>query len=105
MYVIQQLQIVRKVGVGDDACAVPPQQRGIWNGPPERLSDAFRLTKQKSDSTLSAVCEVWSHEFGWELRLMIDGHGLQKSSVARSASEMNETADQWRTTMLAEGWS
>jgi hypothetical protein len=51
------------------------------------------------------VCEVWSHEFGWELRLMTDGHGLQMSSVARSASEMNETADQWRTTMLAEGWS
>ena len=54
----KRLQIVRKMGVGYDPNAVPQLQRAIWNGPPERLSDAFRLTKQKSDSTLTAVCEV-----------------------------------------------
>jgi hypothetical protein len=50
-------------------------QREFWNGPPERLPDAFRMTKQKGDRVLSAVCETWSHPFGWELRLEIDGHG------------------------------
>ena len=63
-------------------------QRPYWNGAPERLRDAFRMTKQKSDRTFAAVCEVWSHQFGWELKLMIDGRGLQMSSVVRSAPEM-----------------
>lgn len=68
-------------------------QREFWNGPPERLPDAFRMTKQKGDRALSAVCETWSHPFGWELRLMIDSHGLQMSCVVRSADEMLATAD------------
>jgi hypothetical protein len=50
-------------------------QRPYWNGDPERLSDAFKLTKQKGDRTVTAVCEVWSHQLGWELKLMIDGYG------------------------------
>jgi hypothetical protein len=78
---------------------VPPtnvQKREFWNGPPERLRDAFRLTKQKGSDLLSAVCEVWSHEFGWELRLMVEGHGLRMSWVVRSAGEMVATSDAWR---------
>jgi len=69
-------------------------QRSIWNGPPERLSDAFHLTKQKGERAATAVCEVWSHPFGWELRLKVDGRGLQMSSVVKSAGEMIETAEQ-----------
>src|SRR4051812_17390037 len=49
------------------------RERSIWNGPPERLSDPFRLTKQKGERRATAVCEVWSHPFGWELRLEIGG--------------------------------
>src|SRR5688572_16282037 len=40
----------------------PTPQREFWNGPPERLREAFRMTKQKGDRTFAAVCEVWSHE-------------------------------------------
>jgi hypothetical protein len=80
-------------------------QRAIWNGPPERLPDAFCMQKRKGDRVLGAVCETWSHQFGWELRLMIDGHGLQLSSVVRSATEMNNTADSWRAAMLEKGWT
>jgi hypothetical protein len=76
----------------------------ILEGPPERFRDAFNLTKQKNGRTLTAVCELWSHEFGWELRLMIDGHGLQMSSVVRSDAEMVATVDQWRAAMLEKGW-
>ena len=52
-------------------------RREFWNGDPERLPDGFKVTKPKGDHVLTAVCEVWTHEMGWELRLMIDGHGLQ----------------------------
>jgi hypothetical protein len=62
---------------------MPHTQRTIWNDNPERLPDIFRLAKQsRSGETLTAVCELWTHAFGWELRLQIDGRGLQMSSVA-----------------------
>jgi hypothetical protein len=82
-------------------------QRDTWNGPPERLPDAFRLANSKGDHALSAVCELWTHPFGWELRLQVDGHGLQRSSVVRSAAEMLKTVDEWRLAMLEKGriWS
>jgi hypothetical protein len=80
-------------------------QRQFWNSGPERLPDIFRLTKQKSGGTLCAVCELWTHSFGWELRLTIDGRGLQMSSVVRSAGEMTKTADTWRAAMTEKGWS
>jgi hypothetical protein len=47
---------------------------------------------------------VWTHEFGWELRLMIDGRGLQMSSVLRSAEEMVATTDQWKAALIESGW-
>jgi hypothetical protein len=84
---------------------VPTTKREFWNGAPERLSDAFRMDKRKGDRSLAAVCEIWSHEFGWELSLMIDSHGLQMSSVVRSAEEMRATADTWKAAMLEKGWS
>jgi hypothetical protein len=63
------------------------------------------LTKSEGDETLAAVCEVWSHEFGWELRLMIDGHGLQMSSAAQSGAEMVAASDAWRAAMVEKGWT
>jgi hypothetical protein len=92
------------------ACYDPPvvptktTRREFWNGDPERLPDAFRVTKPKGDHVLSAVCETWSRPFGWELRLQIDGHGLQMSFVVRSAGEMLRTVEEWQTAMLEKGW-
>ncbi len=63
------------------------------------------MTKPKADHTLTAVCEVWTHPLGWELRLEIDGHGLQLSSVVRSARELQHTADHWHAAMIEKGWS
>jgi hypothetical protein len=46
-----------------------------------------------------------THPLGWELRLMLDGHGLGlMSSVVRSAGEMITTADKWRAAMTERGW-
>lgn len=83
---------------------MPHSHRSIWNGPPERLPDAFRVTKPKGGRTLSAVCGTWTHPFGWELRLMIDGHRMQMTSVVRSASEMVETIEKWKAAMIGKDW-
>ncbi len=69
-------------------------RREFWNGELERLPDAWRMTKAKGDHTLTAVCEVWAVEMGWDLRLQIDGHGLQMSSLCRSGREMVDRADE-----------
>ena len=53
---------------------------------PERVSDAWRMTKVKGVHTLTAVCSVYAVELSWGLRLMIDGHGLQMSSLCRLGS-------------------
>jgi hypothetical protein len=79
-------------------------QRTIWNGTPERLPEGFSLTKTQGDSAMTGVCEVWTHPAGWELRLTVDGHGLQVSSVVRSAEDMREKIDTWRGAMHEKGW-
>jgi hypothetical protein len=33
----------------------------VWRGDPERLPDAFRVSKVKGDRIPSAVCETWTH--------------------------------------------
>ena len=62
--------------------------RAFWNGPPERLPGGFAVIQRKGDRTFIAVCETWTHFLGWELRLDIDGRGLQMSTVVRSAADM-----------------
>jgi hypothetical protein len=81
------------------------RQREFWNGPPERLPDSFTMTKPKGDHALTATCEVWTNPFAWELRLMIDGHGMQMTSVVRSAVEMLDMVEEWKTAMRGKGWS
>jgi hypothetical protein len=85
-------------------CGHERAEARILERPARAPTRCFRLTKQKGTDSLSAVCEVWSHEFGWELRLVIDGHGLQMSSVVRSAEEMVATSDAWRAAMTEKGW-
>jgi hypothetical protein len=48
---------------------------------------------------------VWTNPFGLELRLMIDGHSTQIASVVRSAAEMHDMLEQWKTALLETGWS
>jgi hypothetical protein len=81
-------------------------KREFWNNAePERLPDAWRMTQVKGDHTLTAVCAVYAVELGWDLRLTIDGHGLQMSSLVRSGREMVDRADEWRAAMLERAGS
>ena len=80
------------------------RKREYWNNTEaERLPDAWRMTKVQDDHILTAVCEVWAVELGWDLRLQIDGRGLQMAALCRSSREMVDRAEEWRA-MLEKGW-
>jgi hypothetical protein len=57
-------------------------QRADWYGEPQQLSPAWTLHK----GAKTARCAVWSHQFGWALRLMA-GADLIQSHVCRSQME------------------
>ena len=77
----------------------------VWRGQASRLSHGFRLTKPNGDHAISAVCEVWSHPYDWELRMVIDGHGLLLATVEGSVPKMLARVEKWRAAMLEKGWS
>ena len=43
-----------------------------------------------------------SHEFGWELRLMVGE--LMRSQVCRSSEEILTTQEAWKAAMIGKGW-
>ena len=74
-------------------------QRSDWYGEQQQLSPAWTLRK----GSKAAKCAVWSHQFGWELRL-IAGPELVQSQVCRSETELIETQEQWKAAILEKGW-
>ena len=85
------------------ARVMPDAAGRIW--PAQRLPQGFCLTKPNGDHAISAACEVWSHPDGWELRMVIDGHGLLLATVEGSFPKMLTRVEEWRATMLAKGWT
>jgi hypothetical protein len=71
-----------------------------WNFRSERLEPVWTVKKNRK----TGVCEVWSHHFGWELRLVIASEVIQ-SQVVRSPREFADMQDQWKTAMLEKGWT
>src|SRR3954471_13339684 len=70
-------------------------KREFWNNAePERLPDAWTLTKVKGDRTLTAVCQVWAVELGWNVRVVVEA-SIIHSSLCRSGAEMIERAEFW----------
>jgi hypothetical protein len=49
-------------------------QRFDWHEEPQQLSPAWTLHKGRK----TARCMVWSHVFGWELRLTVGSELLEK---------------------------
>jgi hypothetical protein len=74
-------------------------QRLDWDGVPKKQGDTIRLTK--GDRT--ATRELWSHQFGWELRLEAAGEMLQ-TQVCRSQEEALSTTEAWRAALESKGW-
>jgi hypothetical protein len=78
-------------------------QRPSWSGVPVKGGDFFIVRQQKDGASQVAVCELWSHIFGWELRMLIDGE-LRGSQVCHTGEEWLETGEQWRAVMIEKGW-
>ena len=74
------------------------------NGLPERLPDGFTLTKTNGDPSHYAVCEVWTHPAGWELRLTINGRILPIMTIVESADQMRSMVEKWKAVMVEKGW-
>lgn len=66
----------------------------------ELLSPAWRLTKDNR----TAACDVWSHEFGFELRLTLAGDDFPRTQVCHSHEEMISHQDDWRAALETKGW-
>ena len=73
--------------------------RECWQGPPVRVSSGWKLTKDSH----SAECELFAHQLGWELRLLID-QDLRMSQVCRSQDDVLTTGEQWKVAMIEKGW-
>ena len=79
-------------------------QRQRWNGQPAHLGDLFRVRKMRGDKQLAAVCQLWTHNFGWEVRLEINGD-LQRSEVFRSQDDVLTAAEAWKAAVTEKGWT
>jgi hypothetical protein len=53
----------------------------------------------------SAVCTVWSHQFGLELRLAIDVDSLPRTQVCASHEDLAALQDDWRKALEVRGWT
>ena len=67
--------------------------------PPRKQAHCFVLTK--GDDRL--VCELWSHPFGWELRLE-DSRELLRSQVCRTFDEVFDIFGSWKEALQEQGW-
>jgi len=48
-------------------------------------------------------CGLWTHQFGWELRLTVNG-SLMRSQVSWVYAEILNAADEWQRVMREDGW-
>jgi len=54
--------------------------------------------------THTAECELYAHELGWELRLLINGE-LSRSQVCRSQDDLLDMQEEWKSALRQKGWS
>lgn len=50
-------------------------------------------------------CLIYTHQFGFELRLLLGSKAdLLRSQVCRSDDEVLTIGEQWKAKLLEEGW-
>ena len=81
---------------------VPQDQKS--QGHPAPPSPVWQLHKAACGRAREAVCELWPHAGGWELRLVVDGSILQRSHVCCSDGDARATQEEWKATMVGNGW-
>lgn len=75
-------------------------QRAIWDGTPREVAEWWTLKKGQR----RAVCRMFSHVFGHELRLEVSRE-LVASEVCRSDDDVLSCQERWRTGLEAKGWT
>jgi hypothetical protein len=76
-------------------------QRFTWNGSPKEIGDLVRVTKNRR----KARAVIFSHQFGWEVRLVVGSQEeLVSSEVCRTQEEVLTTGEQWKSAMTEKGW-
>ena len=74
-------------------------RRDVWNGAPNQLGDLLLMRK----GPRVATCELWTHELGWECRLLA-GNELIASQVCRSQEDVFSFIETWRDALKRKGW-
>lgn len=76
-------------------------QRHDWHGSPVDLGELFILHKHRR----KAQCQLLSHQFGWELRLLVGSQlEIVQTQVCRTQDDVLTTGEQWKAAMMAKGW-
>lgn len=68
---------------------------------PAQLSPVWTMTKDGR----TARCEIWSAEYGNELRLTIDGDDFPRTQVVRDEAGFARTVAEWMEELTATGWT
>jgi hypothetical protein len=77
-------------------------QRAIWSGTPQELAVWWTLRREATRG--HAICRMFSHQLGHELRLEVKGE-LIASKVCRDDDEILRCQEEWRKGFEEKGWS
>jgi hypothetical protein len=75
-------------------------QRTMWNGTPHEEATWWTLRKTRR----TAVCRMFSHSLGHELRLELAGE-LFALEVCRSDEDVLACHERWRAGLEGKGWA
>jgi hypothetical protein len=80
-------------------------RRGAETGDPLSEGELFRLHNGRCGRQLQATCELWTHRFGWELRLIVSDGRLARSELCRSRDAVRQVSETWKAAMVERGWA
>src|SRR4051812_4069181 len=76
-------------------------QRPNWDGSPVDAGELFVMRKGRREAT----CKLVTHQFGWEVRLILAPPGdVMLRKVCRSQDDVLTTGEQWNAAMIEKGW-
>jgi hypothetical protein len=77
-------------------------QRPDWHGTPIEPGELFVLHKNRRE----AKAIIFTHQLGWEVRLLIGAQSeVVQSQACRSQEEVLDCGEQWKAAMREKGWS
>lgn len=76
-------------------------QRDMYDGVAREVAVWWTLRREATRG--EAVCRMFTHIFGHELRLEVRGHFVE-SQVCRTDDEVLACQERWRAGLEAKGW-